>query len=269
MTWRFSPIVASALAAGVAGVTVALMVLGRAARDVDGRLEFEDVRLPEAGSAIDEPCDRAGHTAVVVYHPAGEDCPPLSSGSCPELTHWRSAVRGADLDFPALRALISSDAGLSESRPGISERVASLRADRGAPWGHVRKVLEAFMEAGMYKVQFAARRPGARENSGALQAWIHREGPRGIPSRQDDPRILISTDASGAVRRSFMGRSARDDAGLAADLREFRTSRMKPVSEDSWVVIDAAAAVPFGHVVAAIDVARREGIEEFRYEPAR
>ncbi len=104
-----------------------------------GHRELEDVALPKAKSVEpDKPAGADGRITVNVYRPAGT-------------IGWRVGISGVDLDEIALRARMSSEANAS----GGGRRVM-IRADEGAPYREVQRVMGACARAGLYRIECGA-----------------------------------------------------------------------------------------------------------------
>lgn len=135
-----------------------------------GQRELEDVVLPEATTVREDPGEPGpeGRTTVNVYHeaPGRADCAEFSrdGGVCRHDDHWKIGVRGRDFhplrpeDVDRLRGLLKRDAAEAKAIASDrwSERKVMIRADRGAPYGAVQRVIELCSECGLYKVEAGA-----------------------------------------------------------------------------------------------------------------
>ena len=134
-----------------------------------GQREFEEVILPivDASSVKEDKIRQKDLTIINVYHnyPGGKCKPHEDGGICTVRDHWRIGVRGNDYDTTTIGALIkseaSSSAGGGKVDPGTpSERTVMIRADQGALYEYVQKVIEACSIDGLDKIEI-----GATENA--------------------------------------------------------------------------------------------------------
>ncbi len=128
-----------------------------------GQREFEEVMLPivDASSVKEDKIrDHAGTTTINVYHKYEGKCEPFENGGiCTVREHWRIGVRGEDYDTKTIGALIKSEAneGRDPRTPNApSERKVMIRADQGAIYEYVQKVIEACAMSGLYKIEIGA-----------------------------------------------------------------------------------------------------------------
>ena len=118
--------------------------------------------IVNASSVVEDKIRPKEITIINVYHnyPGGKCKPHEDGGICTVRDHWRIGVRGNDYDTTTIGALIKSEA--SEGRGGkvepgaVSERTVMIRADQGALYEYVQKVIEACAMSGLYKIEIGA-----------------------------------------------------------------------------------------------------------------
>jgi len=127
-----------------------------------GQREFEEVTLPivDASSVKEDKIrDHAGVTTINVYHKFDGKCQPFEEGGiCLVREHWRIGVRGEDYDTKSIGTVIANEAkeGRAKDATGPSERKVMIRADQGALYEYVQKVIEACAISGLYKIEIGA-----------------------------------------------------------------------------------------------------------------
>ena len=145
--------------------------------------QFEDVELAVAASADDDKKEDSDVLTVNVHHlPAGEvDCPEFFTDK-PEdqkpcrfdandptswSKHWSITIRSerypmkSENDKSRFKAILQIEAEKDKdpTNPLLSNRRVQIRADRLAPFGFVREVMESCASVGIYKLEVAARKP--------------------------------------------------------------------------------------------------------------
>ena len=127
-----------------------------------GQRELEDVSLPKAGAAVADDPARAGpaRLAINVVHDASACADRAREGaSCRERSHWAVTIRGQERgDDVALVATLREAAAAHRERTGgeASDLGVLIRADAGAPYAFVQRVMSACGLAGLRKIELAA-----------------------------------------------------------------------------------------------------------------
>ena len=133
--------------------------------------DLEEVMLPQASEIKNEDKDRGveKRTTVNVAHRlprGGFSCSVYENhGICREESHWLMAIRGKEYtqDTIAVQLKVEGDLDKEELDPQtgkqLSKRFVMIRADQGAPYGFVQKVIEACAFAGIYKIEVGAAKP--------------------------------------------------------------------------------------------------------------
>jgi len=130
-----------------------------------GRREFEEMTLPAADASVVKPNTiRDQATTINVYHKYQGRCAPFEDGGlCTLPEHWRIGVRGTDYDAQSIGAVIKTEAGgrrdPRDSTVPLKTKVM-IRADQGALYQYVQKVIEACSINGLDKIEI-----GATENA--------------------------------------------------------------------------------------------------------
>src|SRR5258707_296322 len=134
--------------------------------------ELEEVVLPQANQVKDDSKIKIGDevtTNINIHHstPKGVTCAIYSNGGvCREVAHWLWAIRGHDYTIATIKDQLQVEAQLHMEavKDGKANKVLSalkilIRAERGAPYGDVQKVIELCGTAGIYKIEVAAAKP--------------------------------------------------------------------------------------------------------------
>jgi biopolymer transport protein ExbD len=146
--------------------------------------ELEEVKLPPADRCAkdDEVATAPGRTTVNVFHAgarasdsSGVSCAlHESGGNCRDPTHWLVAIRGHEFDAGDSALRMKDEAELGAERGERSElndrsvdspanaREVMIRADEGAPYAVVQKVIEGCASAGLWKIAVGAAQPAGR-----------------------------------------------------------------------------------------------------------
>jgi len=133
-----------------------------------GHRELEDVRLPRADAAVQEPPQaQEGRLTINAHHRSDARCAADSPAPCREPAHWRLAVKGKDCTDPAdLAELLRENSGAARrvdaaGRP-ISDLKVMIRADAAAPYGLAQRAMNVCAEQGVYRIEVGAARPAVR-----------------------------------------------------------------------------------------------------------
>ncbi len=129
--------------------------------------ESANLLLPQASKVKADDSYGAPTTTVNIHRDDDAETPFLpSAGPGREGEKWLVSVSGIDHTPETLKTLLQAHAEenlQSEIDPAagkkLSDRVLLVRADRGAPYGFVQRVIEAAGLAGLYKVEVAAAEP--------------------------------------------------------------------------------------------------------------
>ena len=137
--------------------------------------QLEEVVLPQAsqvkedkkGVEVDETT-----TTINIHHVTdkGVNCTVYSNGGvCREAEHWKWAIRGHDYNKDTLKEQLQIEAQLHmetvmdpKAHKILSGLRILIRADSGAPYGDVQKVIESCGGARIHKVEVAAALPPAK-----------------------------------------------------------------------------------------------------------
>ncbi|MFO0985193.1 MAG: biopolymer transporter ExbD [Planctomycetota bacterium] len=146
--------------------------------------EFEDVDLAQANSAEEDKKEDADRLTINVHHLSEREM--LSVGlSCPEFftdkpedqkmcrldgdwaKHWSITIRSerypmkTETDKSKLKnkLQLEADKDRDPTNPLLSNRRVQIRADKFAPFGFVRQVMESCASVGIYKLEVSARKP--------------------------------------------------------------------------------------------------------------
>jgi biopolymer transport protein ExbD len=140
--------------------------------------ELEEVRLPKADACQTEPieCFGPGRTTVNVFHASarsgessGVACALHEAGGvCRDPAHWLVAIRGFELGAGEVASVLKDEAELGRERGepsasgATSAREVMIRADEGAPYAVVQKLIEGCASAGLWRIVVAAARPAGK-----------------------------------------------------------------------------------------------------------
>lgn len=130
--------------------------------------ESADLQLPQVSKIKQDDTYGVTPTTTVNIHRDDEAELPFlpSAGPGREGEKWLVSVRGHDFTPDTLKTRLQQDAE-ENLEPDIdpaagkrlSARILLVRADRGAPYGFVQRVIEAAGLAGLYKVEVAGAQP--------------------------------------------------------------------------------------------------------------
>lgn len=134
--------------------------------------QLEEVVLPQASQVKeDKPDATMGETTTTIniHHSTekGVNCAVYANGGvCREPTHWQWAIRGKDYNATSIKDQLQIEAQLHmetvkdvKANKILSALRVLIRADSGAPYGDVQKVIETCGTVGIYKVEVAAAKP--------------------------------------------------------------------------------------------------------------
>jgi biopolymer transport protein ExbD len=130
--------------------------------------ESANLLLPQASKIKQDPTnDPDPVTTVNVHRDDDAETPFLpSAGPGREGEKWLVSVAGIDYTPDTLKTLLQAHAEADlepeidpDAKKRLSRRKLLVRADRGAPYGFVQRVIEAAGLAGLYKVEVAAAEP--------------------------------------------------------------------------------------------------------------
>lgn len=133
--------------------------------------QFEDVVLPSA-SMVQTGDDLLGNdqiTTVNIFHRpegGGFSCALYKNAVCRDVEHWRYAVRSQEFSAQTIREQIRIEAEATMEQdidPVVKKRMSArkvlIRADSGAPYGDIQRVMLICGEVGVYKIEVAAAEP--------------------------------------------------------------------------------------------------------------
>jgi biopolymer transport protein ExbD len=131
--------------------------------------ESVDLVLPKASKIKEDNSTVKAMTTVNIHRKDDTDTPFLpSAGPGRDGEKWCVSVRGIDFTPDLLKARLQADGDENleaEIDPGaqrrLSERVLLIRADQGAPFGFIQRVIEISGGVGLYKVEVAGAAPTA------------------------------------------------------------------------------------------------------------
>jgi len=134
--------------------------------------QLEDVVLPQADQVEEDKKDKTEGevtTTVNIHHAPekGVECAVYANkGVCRDASHWKWAIRGRDYTKDTLKEQLQIEAQLhmetvADAKAGkiLSALRVLIRADSGASYGDVQKVIEYCGMVGIYKVEVAAAKP--------------------------------------------------------------------------------------------------------------
>lgn len=132
--------------------------------------ESVDLILPKASKIKEDPGNNPTPTTTVNIHRKDDTDTPFlpSAGPGRDGEKWIVSVRGLDFTPETLKGRLQADAD-ENLEPDIdpaagkrlSARILLIRADQGAPYGFVQRVIEVASGAGLYKVEVAGAAPTA------------------------------------------------------------------------------------------------------------
>ena len=131
--------------------------------------ESVDLMLPKASKIKEDPgTDKDPVTTVNIHRKDDTDMAFLpSAGPGREGEKWVVSVRGFDFTPDTLKTRLQADADENleaEIDPGAQKRLSArkllIRADQGAPYGFIQRVIEVSGGVGLYKVEVAGANPG-------------------------------------------------------------------------------------------------------------
>jgi biopolymer transport protein ExbD len=138
--------------------------------------QLEEVVLPQASQVKEdkkEGTEGESTTTINIHHVTekGTDCAVYANGGiCRDVNHWRWAIRGHDYTKDTLKDQLQVEAQLHmetvpdpKAKKILSALRILIRADSGAPYGDVQKVIELCGTVGIYKVEVAAAKPPAEK----------------------------------------------------------------------------------------------------------
>jgi biopolymer transport protein ExbD len=135
--------------------------------------QLEEVVLPQATQVKEDKKEGDGEvtTTINIHHTTekGVNCAVYANGGvCREASHWQWAIRGKDYNANTIKDQLQVEAQLHmetamdvKAHKILSALRVLIRADSGAPYGDVQKVIETCGTVGIYKVEVAAARPPA------------------------------------------------------------------------------------------------------------
>jgi biopolymer transport protein ExbD len=134
--------------------------------------ELEEVKLPPADHCVkdDFVATGPGRTTVNVFHAgarsgdsSGVACALHDAGGvCRDPAHWLVAIRGAEFGASESAIRMKDEADASRERgdgSAADAREVMIRADEGAPYAVVQKVIEGCASAGLWKIAVGAAQP--------------------------------------------------------------------------------------------------------------
>ncbi len=130
--------------------------------------EAVDLVLPKASKIKEDgSTDKTPTTTVNIHRIDDTDTPFLpSAGPGREGEKWVVSIRGHDFTPDTLKGRLQADADENpedevDAAAGrrLSARVLLVRADQGAPYGFIQRVIEVAGGVGLYKVEVAGAQP--------------------------------------------------------------------------------------------------------------
>ncbi|MBI4712245.1 MAG: biopolymer transporter ExbD [Planctomycetes bacterium] len=133
--------------------------------------DIQRVWLPEAFSAVEDKSPDATRLMVNVMHeaPFKQDCPQAKYDGgrlvfpCQIPEHWHIMIKGATYDQEKLLQVLRVEGDLDRERKNDpnspSNRPIMIRADAGAPFGIIEKIMEAAGRALIWKIEIGATNP--------------------------------------------------------------------------------------------------------------
>ena len=125
-------------------------------------------KVPEPKKPGEDPSD-AKTLIINVHHvmERGQTCPIYAAGGvCREQGHWMWAILSHEYDKNTLKEQLALEAQRDmedhvdqEAKKVLSARKVLIRADSGAPYGDVQKIIELCGTVGIYKIEVAAAKP--------------------------------------------------------------------------------------------------------------
>ncbi|MCY2961549.1 MAG: biopolymer transporter ExbD [Planctomycetota bacterium] len=132
--------------------------------------EAVDLILPKASKIKEDPTNSEKPTTTVNIHRKDDTDTPFlpSAGAGRDGEKWVVSVRGIDFTPDTLKGRLQADAD-ENPEPDIdpaagkrlSDRLLLIRADQGAPYGFIQRVIEVSGSVGLYKVEVAGAAPTA------------------------------------------------------------------------------------------------------------
>jgi biopolymer transport protein ExbD len=132
--------------------------------------ESVDLVLPKASKIKEDPSNNPDPTTTVNIHRKDDTDTPFlpTAGPGREGEKWVVSVRGIDFTPATLKDRLQADADdnpepSADAAAGriLSARILLIRADQGAPFGFVQRVIEIAGGVGLYKVEVAGAAPTA------------------------------------------------------------------------------------------------------------
>ena len=134
--------------------------------------QMEEVVLASA-SEIKEDKPQPGiidTTLIINVHHVtdrGSSCPIYAAGGvCREPGHWQWGIHGRDYDKTTLKEQLALEAQREmedkvdeQAHKILSKRKVLIRADSGAPYGDVQKIIEICGTVSIYKIEVGAAKP--------------------------------------------------------------------------------------------------------------
>ncbi len=130
--------------------------------------ESVDLVLPIASKIKEDPTvGETPTTTVNIHRVDNTDLPFLpSAGPGRDGEKWVVSVRGIDFTPDTLKQRLQADADenpepVADESAGrvLSSRILLVRADHGAPYGFIQRVIEVAGSVGLYKVEVAGAAP--------------------------------------------------------------------------------------------------------------
>jgi biopolymer transport protein ExbD len=128
-----------------------------------GHRELEDVRLPKADQAKNDPPNTVENRLTInAHHRDRTDCADYERKRiCRDVSHWSLTFRGEDCtDGNKLATALARTNDVS-GQP-LNERRVMVRADGAAPFGLAQRAMFACAKNGIYKVEVGAAKPPTR-----------------------------------------------------------------------------------------------------------
>lgn len=133
--------------------------------------QLERVTLPKASEVKEDKQPPKDRLVVNLAHilPRGVRCKELKYEEgylvrpCQNKDHWKVKIDNKEIKMTELIKILIVEGDLKRARPddrtSLSERILMVRADAGAPYRMLEKVLTACARAKIYKLEIGASQP--------------------------------------------------------------------------------------------------------------
>ncbi len=138
--------------------------------------ELADVKLPKADQAAEAEKlkGEVTTTTINVLHRmerGNVNCAAYEAGKiCRDDQHWLYSIRSKEFTKEQIWERLKFEANLEledqvdpAAGKKLSKRKIMIRADKGAPYGHIQQVLTGCALAGIYKIELTAAMPSEKK----------------------------------------------------------------------------------------------------------